>query len=113
MEKHPFEFSILFIICSTFLLIGSSDAFGKTSSGKPIHQFGSNMADASISNAIRVALLSDPFITPHLIQVDTKLRVVYLKGEVPNQKSITSAIKKARSVPGVRGVINMLKVRSR
>jgi osmotically-inducible protein OsmY len=44
--------------------------------------------------------------------VDTKQRIVYLKGEVPNEKAMIYANKKAKEVKGVRGVINMLKIRA-
>lgn len=74
------------------------------------HQADSRISDASITSAVKSALLTDSSIEAYRINVDTKRHVVYLKGSVPDKKSMVQAIKKARSIKGVRAVVNMLKI---
>ncbi|MDX1920488.1 MAG: BON domain-containing protein [Candidatus Caenarcaniphilales bacterium] len=74
------------------------------------HKTGSKVTDASITSSVKTSLITDPNIEAYRINVDTKKRVVYLKGEVPNRSSMIRAVNKAKRVKGVRAVINMLSI---
>lgn len=71
---------------------------------------GAKMTDASITSAVKSSLIADPNIEAYRINVDTKKRVVYLKGEVSNRLTMIKAVNKAKRVKGVRAVINMLTI---
>lgn len=71
---------------------------------------GVKATDASITSAVKASLLADTLIEAYRINVDTKKRVVYLKGSVPDKVSMIRAIDKAQQIKGVRTVVNMLMV---
>ena len=74
-------------------------------------EVGSHISDASLTAAVKTNIMTNEDIADfRRINVDTKQRIVYLKGEVPNEKAMIYANKKAKEVKGVRGVINMLKI---
>ncbi len=74
-------------------------------------EVGSHISDASLTAAVKTNIMTNEDIADfRRINVDTKQRVVYLKGEVPNENVMIYANKKAKEVKGVRGVINMLKI---
>ncbi|MFN5539292.1 MAG: BON domain-containing protein [Candidatus Melainabacteria bacterium] len=76
-------------------------------------EVGSHISDASLTAAVKTNIMTNEDIADfRRINVDTKQRIVYLKGEVPNEKAMIYANKKAKEVKGVRGVINMLKIRA-
>ena len=76
-------------------------------------EVGSHISDASLAAAVKTNIMTNEDIADfRRINVDTKQRIVYLKGEVPNEKAMIYANKKAKEVKGVRGVINMLKIRA-
>ncbi|MDJ0626095.1 MAG: BON domain-containing protein [Candidatus Caenarcaniphilales bacterium] len=71
---------------------------------------GSKITDASITSAVKASLLADPSIEAYRINVDTRKKVVYLKGNVNSQKTMVKAIHKAQRIKGVRTVVNMLRI---
>lgn len=74
------------------------------------HKTSSKMTDASITSSVKTSLIADPNIEAYRINVDTKKRIVYLKGEVSNRSTMIKAVNKAKKVKGVRAVINMLSI---
>ena len=68
--------------------------------------------DASLTTQVKTRLLSDNRIQAANINVDTKNKVVYLKGTVPNQEQRKIARTIARSTKGVVKVMDLLKVQS-
>jgi osmotically-inducible protein OsmY len=71
---------------------------------------GKQVTDASITSEVKTKLLADEKIKAYKINVDTKRRVVYLKGSVPNKESKDRAISKARKAKGVRQVVDQLRI---
>ncbi len=68
--------------------------------------------DASLTSQVKTRLLADNRIQATNINVDTKNKVVYLKGTVPNQEQRKLARSIARSTKGVVKVMDLLKVES-
>lgn len=71
---------------------------------------GKQITDASITSEVKAKLLADDQIKAYNINVDTKRRIVYLKGSVPTRHARSRAVAKAKSIRGVRGVVNMLRI---
>ncbi len=71
---------------------------------------GRKVNDASITSEIKAALLADERIVAYKINVDTRHRIVYLKGSVPNNESRVRAIRTARNARGVRKVVDQLRI---
>ncbi len=66
--------------------------------------------DASLTSQVKSRLLSDNRIKAADINVDTKNKVVYLKGTVPSQEQRKIARSIARSTKGVVKVIDLLRI---
>ncbi len=66
--------------------------------------------DQHISEEVRTALMNDAKISGYKINVSTRQKIVYLSGEVSGRESMIRANELARSIKGVRGVVNMLKM---
>ena len=73
---------------------------------------GESIDDASITVAVKAKLAEDEISTLTRVAVETNLRTVYLAGVVETEAVRARAEALARSVKGVRDVVNNLSVRS-
>ena len=108
-----FCFSLLFSLNTvvTKADFKENSKIAKQKTVKLSKEVGSHISDASLTAAVKTNIMTNEDIADfRRINVDTKQRIVYLKGEVPNEKAMIYANKKAKEVKGVRGVINMLKI---
>jgi hypothetical protein len=67
--------------------------------------------DASLTRQVRAALKDDPAMKGQQIEVDTKDAEVTLTGTLDRQAQVTHAVDVARSIEGVRDVVNRLTVK--
>jgi len=74
---------------------------------------GTQIDDATITTKIKLKLLEDPITKARKIDVDTVNGVVTLTGLVESKEEVERAVEIAKSVSGVRKVINNLKVGGR
>ncbi len=74
---------------------------------------GVQLDDAIITAKVKTKLLEDPITKARKIDVDTVNRVVTLTGLVDSEEEIRRAIEIASSVPGVKKVVNNLRVGER
>lgn len=74
---------------------------------------GTQIDDALITAKIKAKLIEDPVTKARKIDVDTVNGVVTLTGVVESEKEIERAIEIAKSVPGVKKVVNNLRVGKR
>jgi osmotically-inducible protein OsmY len=94
--------SVSLVVLLTFALVGCTSMTGKTTS--------ENIDDASITAAVKTRLASEKVATLTKIDVDTNKGTVYLTGNVENPEMKQRAADLARSVKGVREVVNNLKI---
>jgi osmotically-inducible protein OsmY len=84
--------------------------------GRAIEQGGQNMADAttnaSLTAAVKAALLTAPDLASMQINVDSNGGVVTLRGEVKSSAEKTQAEQVASNVDGVQSVVNDLRISS-
>jgi hyperosmotically inducible protein len=66
--------------------------------------------DPGITTAVKSKLAADDTVKAYRIDVDTKDKVVTLKGEVDTETGRTRAIELARATEGVRDVVDNLRV---
>lgn len=66
--------------------------------------------DGAITDRVRQRLFSDPDIKGYTVEVETKDRVVTLTGTVESEKARVKAEKVTKKVPGVKSVVNKLRV---
>ncbi len=64
--------------------------------------------DETLAQRVRSQILRDPALHKHRININAEHGVVVLRGEVDDPKYMRVLEKKARKVPGVRGVENKL-----
>jgi hyperosmotically inducible periplasmic protein len=69
-----------------------------------------SQSDAGVTTAVKSKLASDDTVKASRIDVDTKDRVVTLKGEVQSAAARSRAIELARTTEGVRDVVDTLVV---
>ncbi|QJA06592.1 BON domain-containing protein [Thermosulfurimonas marina] len=74
---------------------------------------GTQVDDATLTTKVKLALIKDPVTKARKIDVDTVNGVVTLTGAVETEAERRRAEEVARSVPGVRGVVNNLRVEKR
>jgi hyperosmotically inducible periplasmic protein len=67
-------------------------------------------SDPGITTAVKSKLAADDTVKAYQINVDTKSRVVTLKGEVDTEAAKARAIEVARATEGVRDVVDSLTV---
>jgi hyperosmotically inducible protein len=94
--------SVSLIVLLAFALVGCTSMTGKTAS--------ESIDDASITAAVKTRLASEKVATLTKVDVDTNKGTVYLTGNVDNLMMKQRAADLARSVKGVREVVNNLKV---
>lgn len=68
------------------------------------------VTDAGITAAVKTRLLADPDVSGMKIDVDTKDKLVTLKGSVASAAQASKAERLAAATPGVTRVVNELKV---
>ena len=73
---------------------------------------GEQIDDGAISTAVKAKLTADRFSNIVNVEVNVTNGIVTLAGEVPNEQVKRDAEAEARSVDGVKGVNNMLQVKS-
>lgn len=73
-------------------------------------QAADDLSDRSINNAIEKRMLTDGGVRSHSIEVRTSSGIVTLSGSVDNILARDRAIEIARSINGVRSVVNMIEV---
>jgi osmotically-inducible protein OsmY len=66
--------------------------------------------DASLAHKVETVIFSDPDVPKGQIDVNAEDGVVFLRGEVENEKLIQDLEERTRSVQGVKGVENLLHV---
>lgn len=74
---------------------------------------GTQVDDAIITTKIKTKLIEDPITKARKIDVDTVNGVVTLTGLVDSEEEIQRAVAIAQSVPGVKRVVNNLRVGKR
>ncbi|RKX60194.1 MAG: transporter [Thermodesulfobacteriota bacterium] len=96
-----------------WLIVGGGGAYQGYKSATDPRSIGREIDDAKITAEIKLKLLQDPITKARKIDVDTVNGVVTLTGLVETEKEIKRAIEIAKSVKGVKEVINNLKVGKR
>lgn len=77
---------------------------------KDEREVGTIVSDATITTRVKTKLIRDGDVTGRRINVDTRERVVTLRGYVPSQTMADRAVGVARSVSGVHRVESKLVV---
>ena len=95
--------------CAAALIGGA--AAGGYYVGKDERSAAQIATDSRITAAVKTKLLADPNVKALDVNVDTYENVVILRGEVRTAAQRTAAERIARSVSGVKGVRNELRVR--
>ena len=67
-----------------------------------------SQSDAGITTAVKSKLAADDTVKAYRIDVDTKDKVVTLKGEVDTAAARERAVEIARATDGVRDVVDVL-----
>ncbi|MCD6547860.1 MAG: BON domain-containing protein [Thermodesulfobacterium sp.] len=107
-------FSISFFVSGCgWLVVGGSGAYHGYKVGSDPRSVGTQIDDATITAKIKLKLLEDPVTKARKIDVDTVNGVVTLTGVVESEKEIERAIKIAKSVAGVKKVVNNLRIGKR
>jgi len=92
-----------------FLVMGVALMAGFLSCQTPAGQSaGEAMDDSAIAAKVRAKLFNDPLLHGFTISVETADGVVNLRGEVDKVAEKDHATEVARSVEGVKGVVNQL-----
>ena len=69
-----------------------------------------SQTDSGISTAVKSKLAADETVKAYRIDVDTKDKIVTLRGEVDTPAARTRAVELARATDGVRDVVDVLAV---
>jgi hyperosmotically inducible protein len=100
---HTLRVALGLVLAAT-LALGCSAMTGKTT--------GQTIDDATITASVKTKLAQEKFGTVTKIDVDTNRGTVYLNGTVDNPTMKARASEVARTVEGVRDVVNNLQVRA-
>ena len=95
-------FAVAALSCVILVLTGCSDL-----AKIPV---GDYFRDQSVNSSVKAALAADKSVNSTGITVETRDRVVYLKGKVESEAQKTRAEQIVFEVNGVRGVGNQLEV---
>ena len=93
--------AVVLLLIVAFSLIDCTGSRTRKSAGEFVD-------DAWISTKVKSKLLADDALSIFEIEVDTFKRTVKLSGFVDNQYQINRAVEIARSVKGVKKVVNSL-----
>ena len=99
--RHLFR-SMLVLVMLVAVTTGCTSMTGKSA--------GENVDDAKITAAVKTKLAGEKMATLTKVDVDTNKGTVYLTGNVENTTVKARATELARSVSGVRDVVNNLQV---
>lgn len=77
-------------------------------SALPVMTVACAQSDPGITTAVKTKLATDDTVKAYKIDVDTKDRVVTLKGEIDSEAAHARAIEIAKSTDGVRDVVDSL-----
>ncbi|MCS7199113.1 MAG: BON domain-containing protein [Caldimicrobium sp.] len=105
-------FLSIFLSGCGWVLVGGGAYEGYKVATDP-RTIGTQVDDAIITTKIKAKLVEDPLTKARKIDVDTVNGVVTLTGFVDSEEEIRRAIEIAQSVPGVKKVVNNLKVGKR
>ncbi|MFN3504998.1 MAG: BON domain-containing protein [Caldimicrobium sp.] len=109
-------FVFIFIGCTLtscgWVLVGGGTYEAYKTATDP-RTIGTQVDDAVITTKIKVKLLEDPITKARKIDVDTVNGIVTLTGLVESQEEINRAVAIANSTPGVKKVVNNLKIGQR
>ena len=83
-----------------------------SSSSAPHRTAGETVDDATITTEVKAKLAAEKISTLAKVDVDTKLRTVYLNGVVDSENTRLRAESIARNVKGVNAVVNNLTVKT-
>lgn len=95
-----------------WVLIGTGAAVGYKVATDP-RSVGTQIDDAKITSKIKIKFLEDKEIKAFSIDVDTVNGVVTLTGIVETEEQRRRAVEIAKSVPGVKAVINNLQIKKK
>jgi len=95
--------SFLSVLSLVWLLSGCQAITGET--------MGQNIDDTTITTSVKTKLAAEKGITLTRVQVDTNRGVVQLTGVVDSAADRSKAEQVARSVGGVKSVVNNLQVK--
>ena len=98
--------------CGWFIASGTGAYHGYKVGSDP-RTIGTQIDDATITAKVKLKLLEDPLTKARKIDVDTVNGVVTLTGVVESKKEIERAIEIAKSVKGVKKIVNNLRVGKR
>ncbi|PMP98101.1 MAG: hypothetical protein C0169_00635 [Thermodesulfobacterium geofontis] len=93
-----------------WVLVGTGAAVGYKVATDP-RSIGTQIDDATITTKVKLKLIEDKEIKAFSIDVDTLNGVVTLTGVVETEAQRIKAIELAKSVPGVKAVVNNLQVK--
>jgi osmotically-inducible protein OsmY len=96
------SFAVAALSCVILVLAGCSDL-----AKIPL---GDYFQDQSVNSSVKAALAADKSVDSTRIDVETRERVVYLRGKVESEQHKTRAELIVFQVDGVRGVANQLEV---
>jgi len=115
-SKGFLSFSLILLIISLYgcgwVLVGGG-AYEGYKVATDTRTVGTQIDDALITAKVKAKLIEDPITKARKIDVDTVNGVVTLTGIVDSEAEITRAIEIAKSVPGVKKVVNNLRVGKR
>jgi hyperosmotically inducible protein len=94
--------SVLVLTMVVAVMTGCTSMTGKSA--------GENVEDATITATVKSKLAAEKVATLTKVDVDTNKGTVYLTGNAENTEIKSRATQIAREVPGVRDVVNNLKV---
>ena len=103
MKKGNLIRTLLFAM-SLFIIVGCTPTHTTRSTGQYID-------DATITSKVKIALVKNEHVSATRVKVNTYKGVVQLSGFVKSKMEINAAIKSARSVSGVRSVVNQIQIR--
>ncbi|WP_168194244.1 BON domain-containing protein [Thermodesulfobacterium sp. TA1] len=93
-----------------WVLVGGGAAVGYKAATDP-RSIGTQIDDAKITSQVKLKLIEDKDIKALSIDVDTVNGVVTLTGIVENEYQKAKAVEIAKSVPGVKAIINNLQIK--
>lgn len=96
------SFAVAALSCVILVLTGCSELIKVPG--------GDYFQDRTVNSSVKAALAADKSVDSTRIDVDTRERVVYLKGIVESEEQKTRAEHIVFKVNGVRGVANQLEV---
>ncbi len=99
------------LVVACIIIAGCTPAKNAAAGAKSlVNQVGDRATDASITFAVRAALIDDETVHSRDIQIDTTDGVVTLRGTQPTVAARMQAVMVVRATNGVRAVVNQITV---